>query len=581
MTDLMVPGLVGGRNIFQVTPPESCGSAGPLERAKMVFLLAKEGTAMLLLTESHAIGPSTPAVREVTIGGLLRDAAAAEPDRVALVAGVADKSLRRSWTYAELLDEATTAARALRSKFEPGERIAVWAPNYPEWIILQLASALAGTILVTVNPAFRGAEVAYVLKQSRSAGVVTATEFRGFKMLETIEEIQPDCPELREIIRFDQWLEFLAAADDFDGELPDPAPSDAVMIQYTSGTTGFPKGALLHHRGLVNNGAHTADRAGHGDGEVVIGVCPLFHTAGCVITVLGAIATRTTMIYEEAFDPGLALELMETYRATAVMAVPTMLVAITEHPDFATTDLSSLKAVTSGGSLVPAAMVRKFEEELDARFTIVFGQTECSPVASMANPDDSIEDKAGTIGRPMPNVEVKIVDVETGATVPVGAIGEYCTRGYHVMHNYFENPEATAAAIDADGWLHTGDLCAMDDRGFCTVEGRLKDMIIRGGENIYPKELEELLFSHPTVGEVAVVGFQDDVMGEVVAAFVRPAPGQSISKDVLHHYMREHLAPHKTPKHWIALDAFPLTASGKTQKYKLRNGWTAGEYQEL
>jgi len=535
----------------------------------------------MLLSESSASGASSPAVRDLTIGALLREAAAAVPDRVALIAGVSDPSARRSWTYTELLEEATTAARALRTKFEPGERIAVWAPNYPEWIILQLASALAGTILVTVNPAFRAGEVSYVLKQSRSAGVVTAREFRGTGMLATIQQIQPDCPELREVICFDQWPELLAAADDFDGDLPDPLPTDAVMIQYTSGTTGFPKGALLHHRGLVNNGAHTADRAGYGDGEVVIGVCPLFHTAGCVITVLGAIATHATLVYEEAFDPGLALELMETYRATAMMAVPTMLVAITEHPNFATTDLSSLKAVTSGGSLVPAAMVRKFEEELDARFTIVFGQTECSPVASMAHPDDSIEDKAGTIGRPMPGVDVKIVDVETGATLPVGAIGEYCTRGYHVMHNYFENPEATARAIDSDGWLHTGDLCAMDDRGYCTVEGRLRDMIIRGGENIYPRELEELLFAHPTVGEVAVVGFPDDVMGEVVAAFIRPAPGRSVSKDELCAHMREHLAPFKTPKHWVSLESFPLTASGKIQKYKLREGWAAGEYQEL
>ena len=208
-------------------------------------------------------------------------------------------------------------------------------------------------------------------------------------------------------------------------------------------------------------------------------------------------------------------------------------------------------------------------------------QTECSPVASMTHPNDTIEDKAGTIGSPMPGVEVKIVDPETGATLPIGEVGEYCTRGYHVMHNYFENPDATARTIDADGWLHTGDLCAMDERGYCTVEGRLKDMIIRGGENIYPRELEDLLFAHPSVGEVAVVGLPDDRMGEVVAAFVRPAPGYTIRKDELFAYMRQHLAPHKTPKHWVALDAFPLTASGKIQKYKLRDQWAAHEFAEL
>ena len=535
----------------------------------------------MTLTESHATGPSRPPVRELTIGGLLREAATAQPDRIALVAGVADPTGRRTWTYTQLLAEATTAARALRTRFEPGERVAVWAPNYPEWIILEFASAMAGLILVTVNPAFRANEVAYVLKQSRSAGVITATEFRGSPMLAIVEEIRADCPELREVIRFDQWDELLACAGDFRGDLPDPAPTDAVMIQYTSGTTGFPKGALLHHRGLVNNGAHTADRMGVGDDEVMIGVCPLFHTAGCVITVLGSVAKRATLVYEEAFDPGLALELTATYRGTAMMAVPTMLVAITEHPNFATTDLSSLHAITSGGSLVPAPMVRKFEEEMGARFTIVFGQTECSPVASMAYPDDTIEDKAGTIGRPMPGVEVKIIDPETGATLPIGAVGEYCTRGYHVMHEYFENPEATARTIDADSWLHTGDLCAMDDRGYCTVEGRLKDMIIRGGENIYPRELEDLLFAHPSVGEVAVVGLPDDRMGEVIGAFLRPAPGQTIDKGELFAYMRQHLAPHKTPKHWFTLDAFPLTASGKIQKYKLRDGWSAGTWPEL
>ena len=538
------------------------------------------GTAVTL-TESHATGTTAPPVRDLTIGGLLREAVGAQPDRIALVAGVADPSARRSWTYAALLDEATAAAKGLRTRFEPGDRIAVWAPNYPEWVILQYASALAGLILVTVNPAFRASEVAYVLKQSRSVGVVTATEFRGNPMFATIEEIRAECPELRDVIRFDQWSDLLASGASLRGDLVDPDPSDAVMIQYTSGTTGFPKGALLHHRGLVNNAAHVTDRMGMTDGEVMVGVCPLFHTAGCVATVLGAGSKQATLVYEEAFDPGLALELLETYAGSAMIAVPTMLVAMTEHPDFATRDLSALTTVTSGGSLVPAPMVRRFEEQLGAKFTIVFGQTECSPVASMTHPGDTIDDKAGTIGTPMPGVEVKIIDPDTGATLPIGAVGEYCTRGYHVMHNYFENPDATARTIDADGWLHTGDLCAMDTRGYCTVEGRLKDMIIRGGENIYPRELEDLLFAHPSVGEVAVVGLPDDRMGEVVAAFVRPAPDCTISKDELFAYMREHLAPHKTPKHWFALDAFPLTASGKIQKYKLRERWAADELNEL
>ena len=535
----------------------------------------------MTLTESHAIGPSSPPVRELTIGGLLREAASAEPDRTALVAGVVDVTARRTWTYAELLDEATTMARALRLRFEPGERVAVWAPNYPEWVILEFATGMAGLIMVTVNPAYRASEVTYVLQQSKAAGAFVSTEFRGNPMLAIARDVQAECPELREVIAFADWNDVLSSASGFAGELGEPDPSDAVMIQYTSGTTGFPKGALLHHRGLVNNGSHTADRMGLADGGVMIGVAPLFHTAGCVCTVLGAVSKRATLVYEETFEPGLALELFEAYHGTAMLGVPTMLVAIMEHPNFATTDLSHLTAITSGGSLVPAPMVRRLEEQLGAPFTIVFGQTECSPVSSMTHPHDTIEDKAGTIGPPMPGTEVKIVDPDTGATVPIGAVGEYCTRGYHVMHGYYGNPEATANAIDADGWLHTGDLCAMDSRGYCTVEGRLKDMIIRGGENIYPRELEDLLFAHPSVGEVAVVGLPDDKWGETVAAFLRPAPGCTIDKGELFAYIREHLAPHKTPKDWFAVETFPLTASGKIQKFKLRDQWADGAWPPL
>jgi len=293
------------------------------------------------------------------------------------------------------------------------------------------------------------------------------------------------------------------------------------------------------------------------------------------------VSKRATQILVEAFDPGLVIELIATYRANAMLGVPTMLVAMMEHPTFAAADLSSLEAIYSGGSTVPAAIVTALEQKLGAPFTIVFGQTECSPVATMTWTTDTIADKANSIGTPMPNVEVKIVKPDSGQTTPVGEIGEICTRGYHVMHGYFENEAATAAAIDSEGWLHTGDLGAMDGRGYCTIEGRLKDMIIRGGENIYPRELEELLFRHPSVGDVAVVGLPDPKWGEVVAAFIRPAPGAKIEKEELHNYLREHLAPHKTPRHWFVVDAMPLTGSGKIQKFKLREQWSKGEMREL
>jgi fatty-acyl-CoA synthase len=541
-------------------------------------MLAQE---TVMLTMSHAAGANEPPVRDITLGQLLQWAAQTAPDRIALIAGVPDPNNRRQWTYAELYAQSLRAAQALRARFEPGERVAIWAHNIPEWIMTEFGAAMAGVILVTVNPGLRSSEVEYVLKQSRAAGVMVVPEFRGNPMLATVEALRSRLPELREIICFDRWDAFLASGDIAKPELPIVRSIDPVMIQYTSGTTGFPKGALLHHRGLVNNGAHTADRAGIADGAVQLTTMPLFHTGGCVCCVIGAVSQRATQVLVEAFDPGLVIELMQSYRCNAMLGVPTMLVAMMEHPSFASADLSSVKAIYSGGSTVPAAIVTALEQQLGAPFTIVFGQTECSPVALMTWATDTIADKAETIGTPMPNVEVKIVHPDTGQTVPIGEIGEICTRGYHVMLGYFENEAATRAAIDPEGWLHTGDLGAMDARGYCTVEGRLKDMIIRGGENIYPRELEEVLFRHPAVGDVAVIGLPDARWGEVVAAFIRPPPGATVDKEELFNYLREHLAPHKTPRHWFVVEAMPLTGSGKIQKFKLREQWAKGEMKEL
>lgn len=532
------------------------------------------------LDQSCTEGPSEPAVRNITIGDALREAATANPDRIALIQGVPDPAVRRRWRYDELLGETERVARALLAHFEPGERVAVWAPNIPEWVMMEYGCALAGVILVTVNPSYQAEELAYVLNQSRAAGVFLLPEFRGNPMASHLDAVREDCVNLREVVYFTEWEAFLDKGLP-ETTLPAVSASDACMIQYTSGTTGFPKGALLHHRGLVNNGAHTTAIMGLSDGGVYMGIMPLFHTAGCVLAVLGAVSTKATLVLVEQFEPGLALELMETYGASGMMGVPTMLIAMLEHPDFGRRDLSSVQAICSGGSTVPAALVRRLEVDLGAPFTIVFGQTECSPVACMTRPDDSPDDKAETLGQPMPGVEVKIVDPETGAILPVGELGEFCTRGYHVMHGYFDNPEATAAAIDADGWLHTGDLCSMDARGYCKVEGRLKDMIIRAGENIYPREIEELLFRHPSVAEVAVVGLPDDRLGEEIGAFIRPVAGESVDKDALFAYLREHLSPQKTPRLWFAVEAFPLTGSGKIQKFALRQQWQGGEHAAL
>jgi len=530
---------------------------------------------------SYAIGSTEKPIRDLTLGDLLVEAAEHAPDRVALVTGDPDPAARRSWTYAELLHQSQRTALALAARFDKGERVAIWAPNIPEWIMVEFGAAMAGVILVTVNPGFRPEEVQYVLSQSRAAGILVLPDFRGNPMLKSVEMVQPECPELREIIRFDEWDEFLASGDAADVELPKIDPMDPVMIQYTSGTTGFPKGALLHHRGLVNNGSATIERMGIGDGAVQVTTMPLFHTGGCVLCVISGVSEAVTQILVEAFEPGLVLDLISEYGGNALLGVPTMLIAMMEHPNYETSDLSAVKALCSGGSTVPSPLVKQFEEGLGAPFTIVYGQTECSPVATMTSPSDSIEDKADTIGPPMPHVEVKIIDPETGETLPCGQIGELVTRGYHVMHGYFEMPEATTEAIDEHGWLHTGDLAAMDERGYCSIEGRLKDMIIRGGENIYPRELEDLLFAHPSVGEVAIVGLPDDKWGETVGAFVKPAAGETINKTALFEYMREHLAPHKTPKQWFEVAEWPLTGSGKIQKFKLAEQWKKGDWTEL
>jgi fatty-acyl-CoA synthase len=534
-----------------------------------------------MLTEAYANGPAAPAVRDITIGDALREAAAEAPEALAMIAGSPDPAARRQWTYAELLDEATRAAHALLGRFEPGERVAVWAPNIPEWVIMEYACGLAGVILVTVNPSYQPDELAYVLKQSGAAGVFLLPEFRGNPMLKHVDAVRGECADLREVVLFSEWEAFLAGADASRTVLPALSADMPCMIQYTSGTTGFPKGALLHHRGLVNNGAHTSAEMGASPGSTTMGIMPLFHTGGCVLAVLGSLSLRGPLVLVEIFEPGLVLELMETYRAAGMLGVPTMLIAMLEHPTFTERDLSSVQAICSGGSTVPAALVRRLEEAVGAPFTIVFGQTECSPVACMTRPDDSIDDKANTLGLPMPHVEVKIVDPGSGDTLAPGELGEFCTRGYHVMLEYYRNPEATESTIDAEGWLHTGDLCAMDERGYCRIEGRLKDMIIRGGENIYPREVEELLFRHPSVGEVAVVGLPDERMGEEVGAFLRPAPGETLDKDVLFAYLREHLSPQKTPRYWYQVAEYPLTGSGKIQKFALRDAWKRGDCTEL
>ena len=532
---------------------------------------------MAPLTESYWPADTGEALWETTVGGALRQVADEFPDQLAIVAGMPEAADRRRWTYGQLLAEAEAVARSLLTRFGPGERVAVWAPNIPEWVLLQYGAALAGVVLVTVNPAYRHGELAYVLKQSGSVGIFLLPEYRGNHMAASLELVRGELPDLREVVLFTEWDSFVASGRRSPTSLPDVNPGDAAMILYTSGTTGFPKGAVLHHRGLVND-AHFVNRNyGLGPGETFVTPMPFFHVAGCVLGVIGTMTARGVLVAVLAFDPGLMLELIETERAVGTGGVPTMLIACMEHPDFARRDISSLRVVVSGGAPVPADLVRRIESALHASFSIVFGQTECSAIATQTRLDDTPEDKAETVGRALPHVEVKVIDA-SGATVAPTELGELCIRGYLVMQGYHDKPEATAEAIDGDGWLHTGDLATMDERGYCRIQGRLKDMIIRGGENIYPREIEAVLFSHPAVADVAIVGVPNDRWGEEVAAFVRLVdPATRPSTRQLDGHVRGQMAHYKVPKYWVFVEEFPLTGSGKVQKFALRERFVKGE----
>jgi fatty-acyl-CoA synthase len=521
-----------------------------------------------VLTESSWPALRPDAVEDLTVGDVLRRAAEQAPDTTALVEGTGEPDHRR-WSYAELLAGAEAGARALLGRFEPGERVAARAHNVPEWVLLEMAAALAGLTLVTVNPALGGDELRHVLRHSRSAGVFQVREYRSLDLPGTLEAVRGELPDLRETVLFEDWADFCASGSRTQA-LPTVAPDAAAQIQYTSGTTGEPKGAVLHHRGVVNNARLAyVEQLGMRPGESLVNPMPLFHTAGCVLATLAPIVSLGTQVLMPSFDAGLQLRLIASERSAGLMGVPTMLLRVIDHGDFASTDLSSLRYAVAGGAPVSASLVRRVEQAAGVPLQIIYAQTEASPGITMTAADDDPADREETLGRPLPATEVKIIDTD-GCLVPVGEVGELCTRGYHVMTGYFDDPEQTAAAVDTDGWLHTGDLASMDERGYCRIGGRIKDMIIRGGENIYPREIEDVLAEHPRVAEVAVVGVPDPEWGEQVAAFVRSAGGRAPSVDELVAHGRRRLASHKIPRHWRFVETFPTTGSGKIQKFRLR-----------
>jgi fatty-acyl-CoA synthase len=509
-------------------------------------------------------------VRDITVCETLYHAAATVPGRLALVDCGPDPAARRQWTYAEFVAAAEQAARALLARFSPGDRIAIWAPNSAEWVILQQGISLAGMVLVALNPAYRTREMGFVLRQSGAAGLFCVDTYRGFDTLAMAQAIAPGLPELREIVSLATWDEFLASADPGQ-ELPQVAPTDMVQVQYTSGTTGFPKGAMLHHMGLVNEATFVAERAGMSDGGVCINAMPMYHIGGGAVTSFGIWAKRGTFVILPGFEPGLLLEAFEAYRGTHTLVVPTMLIAMLDHPELAKRDLSSLQTIMSGAASVPASLVRRTIRLLGCQFSILFGQTETHGVISQTRVTDTPEDQADTVGQPLPQLEVKITDVGTGEPVPIGEQGEICCRGYQNMLGYYDMPAETAATIDDDGWLHMGDIGSMDERGFLRVTGRVKDMIIRGGMNLYPAEIEAVLQDHPAIETAAVIGVADEKWGEQVAAVLRLRAdlGRPTATE-LTEFLRDQIAPHKVPVFWSFVEALPMTPTGKTQKFVLR-----------
>lgn len=544
----------------------------------------------------HALDESAaPWVDGLTIGQALRETARRFPQSDACV--FCDSGQR--WTWEQLDGDVDRVARALLAAgFRPGHHFGVWATNVPEWVLLQFATARIGVVLVTINPAYRAAELRYTLGQSDVRGVALVDRFRSSDFVGMLQEVCPEItagppgrlaspafPKLRwgVSLRGEHppgmlgWNDLLALADRVSPDELAAVESQldagaAINIQYTSGTTGHPKGATLSHRNILLNAwyAGVCQRLSHHD-RLCIPV-PLYHCFGCVLGTLCSLVHGAAMIFPaEHFDAGATLRAIEQQRCTVVYGVPTMFIAELEHPDFSRRDLSSLRTGIMAGSPCPIELMKRVTELMGAReITIGYGQTEASPLITQTRTDDPIELRVGTVGRPIPGVEAKIVDPATGADLPDNQPGELCARGHGVMLGYYKMPEKTAEAIDPDGWLHTGDLALRMPNGYFRITGRLRDLIIRGGENVYPREVEERLFQHPAVEDVQVVGVPDRRLGEEVLAWVKLRQGHTASEQELRDFCRQTLAHFKTPRYWKFVDHFPTTVTGKIQKFKIR-----------
>ncbi|CAB4886496.1 unannotated protein [freshwater metagenome] len=471
------------------------------------------------------------------------------------------------------------SAGLLDSGLAAGDRVGIWSPNRVEWTLLQYAAARTGVILVTINPAYRTSELEYVVRQSGSRVVVAISEFKGSDYRAMLAEVQASTPELERVVYFDtpQWADLASAGQRLGyAAVHERAATlgsdDPINIQYTSGTTGFPKGATLSHHNILNNGYFVGQRCGYTAADRVCIPVPFYHCFGMVMGNIGSTTHGACMVIPaEAFDPIATLQAVQDERCTSLYGVPTMFIAELASSDFERFDLSSLRTGIMAGSPCPVEVMKQVLERMHMKqVTICYGMTETSPVSTQTTADDTIDQRVGTVGPVHPHVEVKIIDPNTGRTVGRSEAGELCTRGYSVMLGYWNDEARTAEAIDAAGWMHTGDLATMDDDGYVSIVGRSKDMIIRGGENVYPREIEEFLYGHPAVGDVQVVGIPDDRYGEEIGAFIMLKAGQSADAEDIRNFCRGRIAHFKVPRHVFFVDEFPMTVTGKIQKYKLR-----------
>ncbi|MGQ8882772.1 AMP-binding protein [Bacillus paralicheniformis] len=530
----------------------------------------------------------------LTIGKLLEKTAANAPDHEAVV--YPDRRLR--YTYRQFDQLCRKVAKGLMALgIEKGGHVAIWASNTPEWLTAQFASAKTGAVLVTVNTNYQLSELEYVLKQSDATTLILMESYRGtsyidilYKLIPELKESEPGklaserLPFLKNIILmgdkrhpgmylWDDILKLSGSVSEkaLDHRMERLKEHDVINMQYTSGTTGFPKGVMLTHSNLANNAANIAECMNLSRKDRMCIPVPFFHCFGCVLGTLACVTAGATMVPVQEFNPKGVLSAVETEKCTALHGVPTMFIAELNDQDFASYDLSSLRTGIMAGSNCPIEVMKKVINNMGmSEITIAYGQTEASPVITQTRVNDSLKRRVETVGRALPNVEVKITEPGTNQEVARGVQGELCTRGYHVMKGYYKNSEDTAAVIDEDGFLHTGDLAVMDEEGYCRITGRLKDMIIRGGENIYPREIEEFLYKHPNILDVQIVGVPDETFGEEISAWIKLKSGASMTADELKEYCKGKIARYKIPRYIAFVEEFPMTASGKVQKFKLR-----------